>query len=100
MMAYIVDLIFVLRGLFDSTLAWKHRGHPSWEALNDAIGEYSGNALTPLEAVHDDIRSDVEKRASTFDREKMRLSMENLICARLGDHSIIQNSAGQDMDMS
>jgi hypothetical protein len=88
-MAYTVDLIFILQGLFDYTLVPRYKGRPSWKAICDAIDGYRHDLLAPLGAVHDDICSEVKAWSSTLDREAMCLSMKKLIHARL--HNSVDN---------
>jgi len=76
-MAYTVDLVSVLKSLFDFTLQPRLAGTPDWEALKEAFEAYERTSLSQQN--HASCRSAFQQTARTLDRNAFRAKLTELV---------------------
>ncbi|KAI9464867.1 hypothetical protein HD554DRAFT_2174933 [Boletus coccyginus] len=81
-MAYTIDLIAVLKSLFDFTLKPDLIGTTNWEVLKEAFEDYERSQKR--KEIHDACRSLYERNNRVLSREKFRQTIKNLLDTSLG----------------
>ena len=76
-MAYSVDLILVLRSLFDFTLKPDLAGSANWEVLKEAFEAYERSH--DVKQNHDFCRSAWQQDNRTIDRDRFRAMIRELV---------------------
>ena len=81
-MAYTVDLISVLKSVFDFTLKPDLAGTTNWEVLKEAFEDYERS--NKRKAVHASCRSMYDGKYLTLTRESFRQKINQLLDESLG----------------
>lgn len=81
-MAYTIDLISVLKSLFDFTLKPDLAGTTNWEVLKEAFEDYERSSKR--KEIHDICRSLFEKNDQILSRDVFRQTVKRLLDESLG----------------
>ena len=74
MMAYTIDLIWVLKSLFDFTLSPQWAGTVKWDVLKDAFENYERDS--DVRRIHESCR---HASRGSLGREEFRMKIEELL---------------------
>ena len=77
LMAYAVDLIWVLKSLFDFTLQPRLAGKTDWEVLTEAFEAYE--RTSDRQRIHDSCRSAFQQNNRILDRDDFRRKLKELL---------------------
>jgi len=81
-MGYTIDLIAVLKSLFDFTLKPDLVGRTNWDVLKEAFEDYERSQKR--KEIHDTCRSLYERNNRVLSREIFRQTIKNLLDTSLG----------------
>jgi hypothetical protein len=76
-MAYTVDLILVLKSLFDFTLKPGLEGTPTWEVLQDAFEAYERS--DSRRHIHDSVSSNFQRSERILDQDSISKKVAELV---------------------